>query len=160
MLESIEEAEKAGNIYFSTRLVEGGKQQWISLLKQAAKDHNEHWLAYQLETNVLLNDFEFSRKPSGGYTHKHVPHTAAQTLADGQFNRFYMLGLCKRAKSDGVNYLEVYRAKENRSSRSMSQELIGTKFLVAEIEPQLQNLKASFCSNLLKPNSGISIKYP
>src|SRR5687768_16462295 len=86
MLEAIEEAERSGNIYYSTRFNEAGKREWLPLLKQAAQEHNEHWLAYQLEANGLMKDFEGARQPTGGYTIKHVPHTAAETMAEGQFN--------------------------------------------------------------------------
>lgn len=88
MLEAISEAEASGNIYFSTRFNDAGNKQWLPLLKEAAESHNEHWLAYQLETKGLMKDFEGAATPSGGYTVKHTPHTAAETMAEGQFNRF------------------------------------------------------------------------
>ena len=160
MLEAIEEAERSNNIYYSTRFNEAGNRQWLPLLKQAAKEHNEHWLAYQLEANALMKDFEGAHKPTGGYTIKHVPHTAAETMAEGQFNRFYVLGLCKRARAEGVSHLVVYRAKERSDPRPESQSLIGTRIPIDEIESQLEETKASFKSQLVKPNSGISVKLP
>jgi hypothetical protein len=158
MLEAIEEADLSNNIYLSTRFNEAGNKQWLHLLKQAAKEYNEHWLAYQLEANELMKDFEGAHKPSGGYTIKHVPHTASETMAEGQFNRFYILGLCKRAKSEGISHLVVYRAKERSDPRTESQLLIGTKLSIDEVEAQLKEKKASFSSPLVKPNSGISVK--
>jgi hypothetical protein len=158
ILEAIDEAESNNNIYYSTRFTENGKAQWLALLKQAAQDHNEHWLAYQLEAHSAMKDFEGVQTPSGGYTTKHVPHTAAITMAEGQFNRFYILGLCKRAKAEGISHLEVYRAQERSTSRSTSQSLIGTQLSIAEIEAQLKEIQASFKSDLVKPNSGISMK--
>lgn len=86
MLEAISDAEASGNIYFSTRFNDAGHNQWIPLLKSAAKEHNEHWFAYQLEANCLMKEFEGFKTPSGGYTVKHVPNTAAETMAEGQFN--------------------------------------------------------------------------
>lgn len=160
MLEAIEEAERSNNIYYSTRFNEAGNRQWLPLLKQAAKEHNEHWLAYQLEASALMKDFEGAHKPTGGYTIKHVPHTAAETMAEGQFNRFYILGLCKRARAEGVSHLVIYRAKERFSHRPESQALIGTNLSIDEIESQLKETRASFKSQLVKPNSGISVKLP
>src|SRR5882672_7036480 len=113
MLNAIDEAERSNNIYYSARFNEAGNEQWLPLLKEAAREHDEHWLAYQLEANVLMKDFEGAQTPFGGYTIKHVPHTAAETMAEGQFNRFYMLGLCKRASAEGVSHLIVYRARES-----------------------------------------------
>lgn len=160
MLEAIEEAERSNNIYYSTRFNEAGNRQWLPLLKEAAKEHNEHWLAYQLEANALMRDFEGAHKPTGGYTIKHVPHTAAETMAEGQFNRFYILGLCRRARAEGISRLVVYRAKQRSDPRPESQSLIGASLSIDEIESQLKETKVSFRSQLVKPNSGISVKLP
>jgi hypothetical protein len=155
MLKAIEEAESTGNIYFSTRFNHSGNMEWLPLLKQAAQEFNEHWLAYQLEANKLMKDFESARTPSDVYTIKHVPHTAAETMAEGQFNRFYILGLCKRARVEGMTHLEIYRAKERSEPRPESQALIGNRLSIEEIEIQLKEVKASINSQLVKPNSGI-----
>ena len=66
MLKAIEEGESTGNIYYSTRFNQDGNERWLTLLKQAAQQFNEHWLAYQLESNRLMKDFESAVKPSGG----------------------------------------------------------------------------------------------
>lgn len=160
MLQAIEEAESMGNIYYSTRFNQDGNNQWLPLLKQAAQQFNEHWLAYQLESNGLMKDFESAVKSSGGYTTKHVPNTSTETVAEGQFNRFYILGLCKRARAEGIIHLEIYRAKERFDPRPESQALIGTLLSIDEIESQLKETKASFKSQLVKPNSGLCMKFP
>lgn len=160
MLNAIDEAERTNNIYYSTRFNDLGKQQWLPLLKQAALQYDEHWLSYQLEAQQLMKDFEGANKPSGGYTIKHVPHTASETFSEGQFNRFYILGLCKRARTENIDYLIVYRAKERAGTRPESQSIIGNRFLIDEVESQLKITKNSFNSPLVKPNSGLSVKRP
>jgi len=40
-----------------------------------------------------------------------VPLTAADALAEGEFNRFYMRGVCARAVAGGVQRVEVYEAQ-------------------------------------------------
>ncbi|MEZ4862843.1 MAG: hypothetical protein R3C14_16115 [Caldilineaceae bacterium] len=160
MLAAIEEAEDSKNIYYSARFNDAGNRQWVPLLKQAAKEHNEHWLAYQIEANGLMKGLEGAYTPSGGYTIKYVPHTAAETIAEGQFNRFYILGLCKRARAEGISHLVVYRAQDRFEPRPESQALIDTKLAIDEIEAQLKVTKASLHSQLVKPNSGLSVKLP
>jgi hypothetical protein len=160
MVEAIKEASLTGNIYPSTRFNQKGKDQWLSLLTLAARSHNEHWLAYQLESGGMMKDFEGANTPSGGYTTKHVPHTGAETIAEGQFNRFYILGLCKRARNEGISHLTVYRAKESLKPRQESEALLGTNISVSDVEMQLQVTQASFKSELVQPNSGISMKLP
>lgn len=160
MLEAIDEAERTGDIYFSSRFNEAGKREWPRLLRQAAQEQNEHWLAYQLEASGLMKDFEGAHRPTGRYTTKHVPHTAAETMAEGQFNRFYILGLCRRARREGITHLVVYRARESAAPRPESQSLVGVRLSVDEIEAQLKPTQASFKSPLVKPNSGLSVRLP
>ena len=160
MLEAIIDAEKSNNIYYSARFNDAGFAQWLPLLKEAAKEHDEHWLAYQLEAKGMMKDYEGSMTPSGGYTVKHTPHSAAGTMAEGQFNRFYILGLCKRARAEGVSQLEIYRAKKSIIPRRESENLIGSKISVDYVEAQLLKTSDSFKSPLLKPNSGLSMKLP
>jgi len=160
MLTAIEEAEKANHIYFSPRFNDQGRQLWLALLKEAAREHNEHWLAYQLDENELMSGIEVAKKPSGGYSIKHVPSTAAQIQAEGQFNRFYMLGLAKRARAEGISSLEIYRARERMEPRPESEALIGKQIPIDEVEAQLEELESGFNSRLLKPNSGLSLRLP
>lgn len=158
MVAAINEAQTTGNIYESARFNQAGRDQWLTLLLEAATSHNEHWLAFQLEARALMKDFEGARTPSGGYTTKHVPHTASETMADGQFNRFYILGLCRRARAAGHTHLVVYRAKAVADPRPESQALIGTSMSIDVIETQLKDTKSSFKSPLVKPNSGLSVR--
>ena len=160
MTAAIKEAQSTGNIYDSARFNQAGRDQWLPLLLEAAESHDEHWLAFQLEARAMMKDFEGANTPSGGYTIKHVPHTASETMAEGQFNRFYILGLCRKARAAGNTQLVVYRAKAVPDPRPESQALVGTTMSIDEIEAQLKDTKLSFKSPLVKPNSGLSVKLP
>lgn len=160
MLQAIDEAEQSDNIYYSERFNDAGKKQWVSLLKEAVSAHNEHWLASQLEAKQLMTAQESARKSSGGYSIRNVPYTAAETMAEGQFNRFYILGLCKRAREEGISDLAVYRAQDRRQPRAESEDLIDTEIPIDEVEAQLKERTASLKSPLIQPNSGISMCLP
>jgi len=160
MVEAIEEASTTGNIYFSTRFNPAGRQIWVELLIEAAINFNEHWLAFQIESRNLMNGLEVARRPTGGYTIRHVPQDASRVFAEGQFNRFYILGLCKRAVSEGISSLEIYRAKHTENPRIESQILIGKSLTIGEIQRQLEQVSNSFNSDLVRPNSGLSVKLP
>src|SRR5512142_305304 len=161
MLEAIDDADRIGNIYYSTRFNDAGRREWLWLLKHAAQEHNEQWLAQQVESNHLLRELEGGRTPSGSYSVKHIPQeAAADTLAEGQFNRFYMLGLANRARAEGIPNLEVYRARETSAPRAESEEMIGKRIPVDEVVDELRDTKASLNSPLLLIRSGISLKLP
>jgi hypothetical protein len=54
-----------------------------------------------------MNGTEERRNPRGGITIARVPITAADTLAEGEFNRFYARALCRYALLHGIDALEV-----------------------------------------------------
>jgi hypothetical protein len=157
MVEEIEAATRDGNLYFSKRFTPSGTDEWPALLLEAARDHNEHWLAYQLEVRGFMKGLEGSRTPSGGYTIKHVPNIAAETMAEGQFNRYYILGVCRRAIAEGKADVWVYRAKQVLVPRPESETLIGKRLSPSELIGQMRPVDSSLGHELLKPNSGLSV---
>ncbi|MCK4817033.1 hypothetical protein KA005_14785 [bacterium] len=158
MIEEIELANSTGHIYYSKRFNKPSDPEWLSLLKQAASSYNEHWLAYQIESKGMMKGIEGSRTPSGGYTIKHVPHTAAETMAEGQFNRFYILALCRRVQEENGIRLVVYRAKERASHRLESDSIIGSEKDTEQLLTELRDMQSSLGHLLLKPNSGLSLR--
>jgi hypothetical protein len=159
MCEEIAAAEESNNIYSSTRFNDTGREHWVGLLKKAAQEHDEHWLAYQLELIGAMKDLETKSKPKGGYTVAHVPDRATETLADGQFNRFYMAAICRRAIEDGTTTVKIFRAKQRAEARSESLKLEGTSREVKGLLEELRIKDLSLKCELLKPNSGLSIDY-
>lgn len=157
MVDEIDAAVRDGNLYYSKRFTDAGKEAWPTLLREAAQGYTEHWLAYQIEARRLMTGLEGSRTPSGGYTIKHVPYTAAETLAEGQFNRYYILGLCRRAATEDKAEVVVYRAKAVLQPRPESEALVGTRLKASDLIPQLRPVQTSLNHALLKPNSGLSV---
>jgi len=159
----IEEIEiDASDLYLSPRLNEKGLAEYPSVLREAAQTHDDDWLAARIQERGLLKFKEQRRKPKGGYTLVDVPYTAHETMAEGEFNRFYIRGLCRHAIDSGIQELIVYRAKEVAHPRSASLALIGTR-----ISPRalLDDLRAhSGETPALKmpggPNSGLSVRLP
>lgn len=158
MVEEIKKAIQEDNIYYSKRFAIERDDRWPSLLLEAAKLYDDHWLAYQIEANGMLKGMETARKPTGGYSLKHVSCNAAETLAEGQFNRYYILGLCRRASNEGKTTVEIYRAKEVRNPRPESEALIGQSRSAETLISELRPVNSSLGHELLQPNSGLSVK--
>lgn len=159
MIEEIRHAEESGQLYFSARFNEIGIRGWVSWLTSAADQNDEHWLAYQLELAGAMKHLETRAKPKGGYTVAHVPDTAAETMAEGQFNRFYMAALCRRTIEDGKESVRIYRAKHRGEIRLESRALEGTSRDANTLLQELRGKDLSLRCDLLKPNSGLSIDY-
>lgn len=159
MVEEIAMAQGSGELYFSTRFTPVGQQTWPTWLLTAAKEHDEHWLEYQIEAAGAMKHLETRAKPKGGYTVAHVPDTAAETLADGQFNRFYIAAICRRAIEDSQSFIRVYRAKHRDDPRPESLALEGTTKNAATLLGEVRSKELSLKCALLKPNSGLSVDY-
>lgn len=142
----------------SPRLSEVGRRDYPGLLQDAAARHDETWLAAQLRSGGRLNTRELSHSKTGKVIDKLVPVTAADTLAEGEFNRFYRRGLCRRANAADVAQIEVYRAKEVASPRPESTALPGQRLSAVAL---LTNLRVSVGVDTALglapgPNSGLS----
>lgn len=162
MLEEIVHDIAAGKLYYSPRLSPVGKPLYPELLRDAVRSGTDDSLASQLRVPRRLNATEERRKPKGGTTTAQVPVTAPETLAEGEFNRFYARGLCRRAMEEGIQALVVYRAKEVANPRPESVALIGKSLPVNQLLDDLRtNIGTDTALGLPPgPNSGLSVKLP
>jgi hypothetical protein len=160
MVEEINNDIKVGTLYESPRLSPLGTQQYPELLRTAAQDGSDDSFAAELRVPVRLNTTEQRRNPKGGMTLAKVPITAPETLAEGEFNRFYARGLCLRAMAQGIESLVVYRAKDVVNPRPESVALIGKSLPAKQL---LDDLRANPGKDIPLglppgPNSGLSVK--
>ena len=156
MLTEVKDDIKNNNLYLSPRLL--NQELYADLLKKSVVSGDDSTLAEDLLKKSCIKSME-PRRIKSGTKMVNVPRDAHLTLAEGEFNRFYIRGLCNKAIEEG-SVLEVYRAKSVANPRSQSQALIGKivephKLLVdlrknIGVEPAL-GLPAG-------PNSGISVK--
>ena len=99
-----------------------GTQNYVSLLKEAIEHHADHdtWLAEQLRSCGYMKEHE-QRKKGSGFTTVRVPKNAPDTLSEGEFNRYYVRGLCVYVIAEGMDQVEVYRGKQIRKRRPESE---------------------------------------
>lgn len=161
MLEEIDIAIAKESIHMSPWLSPQGLQDWSALLKTAATDGSDDTLAAALRQNGRVNETALRRKPrSTEMVSYRVPDTAPMTMAEGEFNRFYCQGLCRRAIATGIKTLEVYRAKAVGQPRLDSEAKIGTKVDPKAILEDLRTSPGVEPSLGLPPgpNSGLTLK--
>ena len=146
-------------VYQSPRLTQEGLDAFPTLLLNACTRGDDVSLATALSRPGVLKSHEISHSRTGKEFVKEVPINAAETLAEGEFNRLYARALCRRAIEDSLT-LVVYRAKQVAVPRTASKALIGQSFdptqLLADllahpgVEPAL-GLPPG-------PNSGLSVR--
>ena len=125
MVREIRSDMAQGALYRSGRLSAKGRTDWPDLIIGAAESGTTETLAAELRKHGRMADVEISRRSGKTYT-KSVPNNAAETLAEGEFNRFYIRGVCVIARSRGQTEVAVYRAKAVTAPRAESVVLVGS----------------------------------
>ena len=158
MLAELDDDLEVGNLYLGEYLSDVGKLRYPDLLREAIDNGTDDSLAAALQGPGLFLEVHERRKPKGGVTLAKVPHTANETLAEGEFNRFYLRGLCRRIVTSGGGNVEIYRARASTNPRPESEAMVG-----AQLDPSalLADLRASIGVDTALhlppgPNSGLS----
>lgn len=120
MLEEVESDVAENVLYISPRLNISGQQDYERLLKEAISEHDDTWLTAELRYGDYFNP-TLERHTQKGITTQKMPSNAPDTLAEGEFNRFYIRGLCRRAIEDDIREVEVYRGRESSRPRPESE---------------------------------------
>ena len=160
MIRELERDIAAGSLYTSPRLTEEGAEVWPDILRKAAEQHEDAWLASTLRSRDLIRDHEQRRKPKGGFTMAKVPHTAPDTLAEGEFNRLYARGLCAEIVAAGAGEVEVYRGKDVQNPRPESEAMIGRRLPAQALLEDLRSAQGvePALGLPLGPNSGLTVR--
>src|SRR5262245_16731617 len=90
MLEEIEYDIAQSKLYYSSRLSPAGKQLYPDMLRRAAGKGTNLTFAGEIRVPGRLNKTEERKALKGGVAIAQMPVTAADTLAESEFNRFYM----------------------------------------------------------------------
>jgi hypothetical protein len=147
-----------GSLFISERLRPTAVAEYQTLLRDALRYYDDLWLEERVP--ALLVDFEVRRTPRGDQTTAKVPDIAPRVLAEGDFNRYYMRGVCARALAEGRPEVEVYRARFSAEPRPESSELEGQRISAATLLEELRALTPETLprATLGKPNSGLSVR--
>ncbi|MCY0856446.1 hypothetical protein OMK73_24260 [Cupriavidus sp. D39] len=128
MAAEVAEDLRGNKLYFSPRLSPVGRAGWAELFAEAINANHDDWLAQEIYRRRFLNETEERHYPATGTVSvAKVPSNAHEVLAEGEFNRFYMRGICLRAID--INTRPVaFRARYSEKPRSESERLIGQAF--------------------------------
>jgi hypothetical protein len=160
MVRELERDQANGSLYISPRLTAAGAEAWLQILREAFEQHDDVWIAATLRSRGFISTTEQRRKPKGGFTTAQVPHTAPDTLAEGEFNRFYARGLCAQVVASGGTEVEVYRGKEVQNPRPESQAMVGRSLPAQQLLQDLRSSQGVEPALGLPPgpNSGLTVR--
>lgn len=151
-----------GGLYLSPRLSDAGRAGYVPVLLDAfARGDTKTFATDLARRRGFFNTHESSHRRGIDYV-KAVPRDAHVTLAEGEFNRFYLRALCVRAAEDGIPQLQICRAKVVHNPRWESERRIGTFVdAVALLTDLRTNIGVDLALGIPNgPNSGLSARLP
>jgi hypothetical protein len=122
-LDELEHDVANGTFHVSDRIRPTAMSEYQRLLRESILYYDDLWL--EEHASDLLVDFEMRKTRAGGQTTAKVPTMAARMLAEGDFNRYYMRAIARRAIDEDRHVVEVYRARLSLEPRRESAELEG-----------------------------------
>lgn len=162
MLSEVDYDIEHNQLFISPLLSGQGQRDYLGLLRSAIEGGTAETLAENLRLRRRLMRTMPRRKPTGGYIIGSTPVTAAETLSEGEFNRYCIRALCRRAIQDHIPFVVVYRAKPVVNPRPQSVEAMETTL---DPEALLEDLRThpgepSKLGVPGGPNSGLSVHLP
>ena len=151
----------AESLYRSPQLSEAGLSHYQRLLRVAIQIGTDASFAEALGALGAV------RPPSRWQHPKQVGPAEALAdatfrLAEREFHRFYIRGLCCRALEQGIDLLVIYRARPADPGRAPADSMIGLRI---DVESLLEDLRGAFRS--LPPHGlprcrdpGLSVRLP
>jgi len=139
-------------LVLSKRFTDAGSIGYPPLLRNAASDHNEAWLAEHLVGSFNATELS-AGKP------KAVPRNAHTLFAQCEFNRFYCRAICLYVLSKPSNGIRIYRARESKFPRPESETKLGRMLDAAIVLDDLrEHLATDVEVGLPEINSGLSLE--
>lgn len=162
MLEEMDYDINNNQLHISPFLSGQGQHDYPNLLREAIQSGSDETLEKSLRTHRRMNRALPRRKPEGGYMIAAAPANAARILAEGEFNRFYIRALARRAIEDGIQELIIFRARPSNNPRPESEALVETTLspedLLADLRAHPDQPPALGVPS--GPNSGLSVRLP
>ncbi len=160
MLQELEADIEEKDVYLSNRLTPLGLKKYPDVIRKAIESGDVASFTKDLKRKGYLKTIEERTSKDGKKIKAKVPSNAAIILAEGEFNRYYIRGVCLRAIEEGINDLEVYRAKFVNDPRPQSQRVVGMKLDPKTVLDLLRKNKTvdSVLGLSPGPNSGLSVR--
>ena len=147
------------HLYLSPYLTTTGRAAYRGALRAALRAGNEESLAVELRRPGRLGAPD-GWKP-GGLIGKYSA-TVPDALAEAEFHRFYVRGLCRRTLAEGGRTLIIYRAKPGSPSRANPDSMVGVRIDAASLLEDLQTTSGRAPPRILPgcPSPGMSVRLP
>lgn len=142
-------------LYLSSNFNDQGRKLYPELLLNSIKSGD----GYTLESALIDRDCILKEKPKAGGGTRKVESDAARKTSQSEFNRYYVRGVCLKAIAEGIENVEIYRAKESSNPRQTSESKIGDLISAKNLLDDLRQI-GSMPNIFPEVNSGLSVRIP
>ncbi len=158
MVSEVDDDVRTDTLYHSRDFCGYGRANYPTVIRTSCERGDVDSLAAAL----LPAFFNPTRTDKNGRVTRLNLTDSALKFAVGEFNRFYLRGLCLRAGADGMTELTVYRAKISENPRSQSEAMIGARVSITALLADLRANKGLDTHLELPPgpHSGLSARFP
>jgi hypothetical protein len=108
MLMELDADVREGRVAVSPLLTERGRGEYADLLAEALRHHDPYWLASELRSGrrmrIAVEDADVEK-----LIPEELPVFEPDVLAEGEFNRYYVRGMCRRALDEGIEELKIVK---------------------------------------------------
>ena len=108
MLEELEEDVREGRVVLNPLLTERGRAEYADLLAEALRHHDPSWLGSELRSGRRMHIAVEDADVRKGLPEE-LPVHEPDVLAEGDFNRYYVRGMCRRALAEGIDELRIVK---------------------------------------------------
>jgi len=119
MTDEVNEDVRKNSYYKSPRLNAVGLLAYPGALRSAVTSGTPDSFSKNFSM-INFSQTEQRNRPNGGVTTAKVPDGANATLCEGEFNRYYIRGVCLKALLLGNTFVVAYRARHSDNPRQES----------------------------------------
>jgi hypothetical protein len=156
MLQELARDIEQKQIFYDSRLVENGRNLYLQILAQALEHDTPESFSEEILKNSLLNPTEMREISEGRTVQAKVSKIAHRNIGEAEFNRYYMRAICLKAIEQGIEEVEVYRARASANPRPDAADRKNAKDLLEHLRTTNISVPGSFPG----PNSGRSVRIP
>lgn len=163
MVAEINQDIENGRVHLSDLLTDAGREAWPNLLWEAAESHNDGWLAAQLRRHsyVTGGNEPAAAAPRGKGNQGGKPADDPGTiLAECEFNRLYIRGVCADVLAKGKQDVEICKGLPAGTLSSEASCRVGKKVPARKLLNSIRN-NPDVESSLGAPSgtvSGLTVK--
>jgi len=161
MLAEFDADVAAGTLYRSPQLTDDGQRDYERLFRAALEEGTASSLASELTRLGSVRPhgrWQYAKEPVA----VDAPLAASSLLAEREFHRFYLRGLCRRALDEGVQTLVIYRAKPATPGRAAADGMVGIRITAGSLLEDLRGVFDAWPPNGLPQcrDPGLSARLP